>query len=127
MLWIPMVFMMAVTFTALGMTISKLTKALFTTGLDLGNTLQLIFAVLLLILGVLVAIQGVKKLFEKNDEKQKELDRREQENKNLKKDTLGKFSEVSFLILSQSISHSHTQIRDVSQYLQIVLLRFLHF
>jgi len=52
------------------MTISKLTKALFTTGLDLGNTLQLIFAVLLLILGVLVAIQGVKKLFEKNDEKQ---------------------------------------------------------
>ena len=70
MLWIPMVFMMAVTFTALGMTISKLTKALFTTGLDLGNTLQLIFAVLLLILGVLVAIQGVKKLFEKNDEKQ---------------------------------------------------------
>ena len=66
----PMVFMMAVTFTALGMTISKLTKALFTTGLDLGNTLQLIFAVLLLILGVLVAIQGVKKLFEKNDEKQ---------------------------------------------------------
>lgn len=65
MLWIPMVFMMAVTFTALGMTISKLTKALFTTGLDLGNTLQLIFAVLLLILGVLVAIQGVKKLFEK--------------------------------------------------------------
>ena len=69
MLWIPMVFMMAVTFTALGMTISKLTKALFTTGLDLGNTLQLIFAVLLLILGVLVAIQGVKKLLEKTDDK----------------------------------------------------------
>ena len=65
MLWIPMVFMMAVTFTALGMTITKLSKALFSTGLDLGNTLQLVFAVLLLILGVLVAIQGVKKLFEK--------------------------------------------------------------
>ena len=48
-------------------------------------------------------------------------------NKDLKKDTLGKFSEVSFLILSQSISRSHTQIRGVSQYLQIVLLRFLHF
>jgi len=31
----------------------------------MGNTLQLIFAILLLILGVLVAIQGVKKLFEK--------------------------------------------------------------
>ena len=55
----------AVTFTALGMTITKLSGALFTTGLDMGNTLQLIFAILLLILGVLVAIQGVKKLFEK--------------------------------------------------------------
>ena len=65
MLWVPMVFMMAVTFTALGMTITKLSGALFTTGLDMGNTLQLIFAILLLILGVLVAIQGVKKLFEK--------------------------------------------------------------
>ena len=39
------------------------------TGLDLGNTLQLVFAVLLLILGVLVAIQGVKKLLEKTDDK----------------------------------------------------------
>ena len=67
MLWIPMVFMMAVTFTALGMTITKLSKALFSTGLDLGNTLQLVFAVLLLTLGVLVAIQGVKKLFEKQE------------------------------------------------------------
>ena len=35
----------------------------------LGNTLQLVFAVLLLILGVLVAIQGVKKLLEKTDDK----------------------------------------------------------
>ena len=66
-LWIPMVFMMAVTFTALGMTITKLSKALLSTGLDLGNTLQLVFAVLLLILGVLVAIQGVKKLLEKQE------------------------------------------------------------
>ena len=46
MLWVPMVFMMAVTFTALGMTIVKLSKAFATTGLDLGNSLQLIFAVL---------------------------------------------------------------------------------
>ena len=69
MLWGPMVFMMAVTFTALGMTIVKLTKAFMTTGLDFGNTLQLIFAVLLLILGVLVAIQGIKKLLEKSDDK----------------------------------------------------------
>ena len=69
MLWGPMVFMMAVTFTALSMTIVKLSKAFMTTGLDVGNTLQLIFAVLLLILGVLVAIQGVKKLLEKPDDK----------------------------------------------------------
>lgn len=65
MLWVPMVFMMAVTFTALAMTIMKLSTAFVTTGLSLGNTLQLVFAVLLLILGVLVAIQGVKKLMEK--------------------------------------------------------------
>ena len=71
MLWIPMVFMMAVTFTALGMTIVKLSKAFVTTGLDLGNSLQLIFAVLLLILGVLVAIQGIKKLLEKPETKKK--------------------------------------------------------
>ncbi len=70
MLWIPMFFMMAVTFTALTMTIVKLVSALTTTGLDLGNALQLIFAVLLLLLGIIVAIQGVKKLFEKNDSKQ---------------------------------------------------------
>lgn len=70
MLWIPMFFMMAVTFTALTMTIVKLVSALTTSGLDLGNTLQLIFAVLLLLLGIIVAIQGVKKLFEKTDSKQ---------------------------------------------------------
>ena len=65
MLWIPMAFMMAVTFTALSMTIYKLSVAFMATGLSLGNTLQLIFAVLLLILGVIVAVQGVKKLTEK--------------------------------------------------------------
>ena len=65
MLWIPMVFMMAVTFTALGMTIYKLSGQFVATGLSLGNTLQLIFAVLLLLLGVIVTIQGIKKLTEK--------------------------------------------------------------
>lgn len=70
MLWLPMFFMMAVTFTALAMTIVKLVSALTTTGLSLGNTMQLIFAVLLLILGVIVAIQGVKKLAEKPEAKQ---------------------------------------------------------
>ena len=69
MLWVHMFFMMAVTFTALGMTIYKLGGAFLSTGLTLGNTLQLIFAILLLILGVIVAVQGVKKLFQKNTEK----------------------------------------------------------
>ena len=69
MLWIPMVFMMAVTFSALGMTIVKLSKAFMATGLSLGNTLQLVFAVLLLILGVIVAVQGIKKLMEKSKER----------------------------------------------------------
>lgn len=67
MLWVPMVFMMAVTFTALGLTIVKLSKAFVTTGLSLGNTMQLIFAALLLVLGIIVAIQGVKKLMEKGN------------------------------------------------------------
>lgn len=66
MLWLPMVFMMAVTFTALGMAIFKLSNAFLTTGLSLGNTLQLVFAVLLLILGVLVAVQGIQRLTEKS-------------------------------------------------------------
>lgn len=65
MLWGPMFFMMAVTFTALSMTIFNLSTALVTTGLSLGNTMQLVFAVLLLVLGVLVDIQGVQKLFGK--------------------------------------------------------------
>lgn len=57
----------AVTFTALGMTVYKLVKAFITTGLSLGNILQLIFAVLLLILGVIVAVQGIRKLSEKTE------------------------------------------------------------
>lgn len=69
MLWVPMAFMMAVTFTALGMTIYKLGTAFVTTGLSLGNTMQLIFAVLLLLLGVIVAVQGIKKLTEKPEKR----------------------------------------------------------
>ena len=64
-----MAFMIAVTFTALGMTIYHLGGQLVTTGLDLGNTLQLIFAVLLLLLGIIVAVQGIRKLTEKDNEK----------------------------------------------------------
>lgn len=63
MLYIPMFFMMAVTFTALSMTIYQLGYQLMSTGLSLGMSLQLLFAVLLLILGVIVALQGVQKLF----------------------------------------------------------------
>ena len=65
MLWIPMGFMMAVTFTALTMTIVKLSKAFVTVGLSFGMTLQLVFAVVLLLLGIMVAMQGIKKLAEK--------------------------------------------------------------
>ena len=65
MLWLPMFFMMAVTFTALSMAIYKLGTTLFTAGLSLGSTLQLIFAVLLLLLGIIVAVQGIHKLTEK--------------------------------------------------------------
>ena len=64
-----MTLMMAVTFTALSMTIVKLSKAFIADGLSIGNTLQLIFAVLLLALGVIVAVQGIKKLLEKPEEK----------------------------------------------------------
>ena len=68
MLWVPMFFMLAVTFTALGMTITKLVKAFGAGSLTIGTTLQLIFAVLLLVLGVLVAGAGIKKLFGKKTE-----------------------------------------------------------
>lgn len=65
MLWLPMLFMMAVTFTALSLTIKDLVTALFTTGLSFGNCLQLVFAVLLLSLGVIVAFQGIHRLTKK--------------------------------------------------------------
>lgn len=73
MLWIPMCFMMAVTFTALGMTIKNLGTALFTTGLSLGNGLQLVFAVLLLILGVLVAVQGIPRLIKPSQDEPEQV------------------------------------------------------
>ena len=65
MLWIPIGFMIAVTFTALTTTIIKLSKQFVTVGLTLGTTMQLIFAILLLLLGVMITIQGIKKLTEK--------------------------------------------------------------
>lgn len=70
MLYIPMFFMMAVTFTALSMTIYSLSTQFITTGLSVGMVLQLVFAILLLILGMIVAWQGVQKLFGKETEQQ---------------------------------------------------------
>jgi carbon starvation protein len=66
MLWLPMFIMLAVTFTALVFTIrdkgGKLFNGTFNFGLDF---LQLIFATLLLGLGIMVAVSGVSKLLEK--------------------------------------------------------------
>lgn len=67
MLWVPMGVMLAVTLTALGMTIVGKFGGVFagtTTNLG-GDLLQGSFAVALFVLGVLVAVQGVQKLFGK--------------------------------------------------------------
>ena len=58
MLWVPMIIMLAVTLTAL---IQKIIVLIGNP--TAGNMLQLAFAVALMILGVIVAIQGLKKLF----------------------------------------------------------------
>ena len=68
MLWVPMFFMLVVTFSALGMTIVKLVNAFAAGGLTVGTFLQLVFAVLLLFLGVIVAGAGIRKLFAKKNE-----------------------------------------------------------
>lgn len=62
MLWFPMVFMLAVTLTALVQKIVALVGAP-----TAGNLLQLAFAVALFVLGVIVALQGLKKLTEKEE------------------------------------------------------------
>lgn len=67
MLWGPMVIMLGVTFTALGLKIKDLITSL-SGQFVFGNALQLVFAVLLLILGVIVAFEGIKKLIGKEDE-----------------------------------------------------------
>jgi carbon starvation protein len=66
MLYVPMLFMLAVTFTALVITIVQLCGLFSASAFAIEkHALQLIFAVLLLALGVMVAIQGVQKLTEK--------------------------------------------------------------
>jgi carbon starvation protein len=66
MLYAPMFFMLAVTFTALAFTIVQLSGLIASGGFAFEkHFLQFIFAILLLALGVLVAVQGVRKLSEK--------------------------------------------------------------
>ena len=66
MLWGPMVIMLGVTFTVLALKITELVTAL-SGQFVFGNALQLVFAVLLLILGVIVAFEGIKKLIGKDE------------------------------------------------------------
>ncbi len=64
MLWAPMLIMLGVTFTALILKMAELLKS-FGTAATAGNILQFVFAVLLLILGVIVAFEGIRKLLDK--------------------------------------------------------------
>lgn len=67
MLWVPMFMMLAVTFTALVMAVFGIIKKLFFLGgfVFLTDGLQLIVALLLMVLAVMVAFHGFKKLFGK--------------------------------------------------------------
>jgi carbon starvation protein len=66
MLWAPMFIMLAVTFTALVFTIKAKGGLLLSGGFKFeADGLQLVFAILLLILGLMVAVSGIKKLGEK--------------------------------------------------------------
>ena len=64
MLWIPMIFMLVVTFTALVISTVGICKKLFITGefVFLTDGLQLIVAILLMVLGLMVAFHGFAKL-----------------------------------------------------------------
>ena len=68
MLWIPMCLMLVVTFTSLVTATINIFKKLFVTGnfVILTDGLQLLFALLLMVLGLLVAISSFKKLLNKN-------------------------------------------------------------
>ncbi|MBR2885093.1 MAG: carbon starvation protein A [Clostridia bacterium] len=68
-MYIPLSAMLAVTFTALGMTVyNKATALIMSSSTDIfGDVLQLVFATLIIILGVCVVIEGFRKLFKKGD------------------------------------------------------------
>lgn len=75
MLWVPMGVMLAVTFTALAQAIIKIVGKLSGTGkfVFLTDGLQLIFAVLLVSLGIMVTASCFKKLVAKGDNKTTEI------------------------------------------------------
>lgn len=75
MLYVPMFMMLLVTFTALVQAIVNICKKLFVTGefIFLTDGLQLIFAILLMSLGVMVAKSSFKKLFYKTIGKLKKV------------------------------------------------------
>ena len=66
MLWLPMIFMLAVTFTALTFVLINICGVLAAGGVTVGNVLQLVFGLLLFMLGLIVAGLGFKKLTSKN-------------------------------------------------------------
>ncbi len=68
-MYIPLGAMLAVTFSAHGMTIyNKATVLITSTSADVfGDALQLVFATLIILLGICVVIEGFKKLFKKNE------------------------------------------------------------
>ncbi len=69
-MYAPLFVMLVVTFTALGMTIYSKASVLFTaTSADyFGDTLQLVFATLIIALGVCVVVSGLSKLVSKKTE-----------------------------------------------------------
>ena len=67
-LWIPMFIMLGVTFTAIILKIRDLIISLQAQFVS-GNVIQLVFAILLLILGIVVAVEGLRTLFAKKKEK----------------------------------------------------------
>lgn len=68
MLWVPMIIMLAVTFTALVISVVGICDKLFVTGgfVMLTDGLQLIVAILLMVLAFMVAFTSFSKLFGKN-------------------------------------------------------------
>ncbi len=68
-LWLPMASMLAITFTALSIKIYQLVASFFnatTTKMSIaGNSVQLVFALLLFALGLTIAFMGIKKLAQK--------------------------------------------------------------